>query len=416
MTASSPTAEYIVGCRGCGNHCVVVERDRAVPVEGETVYSDGYIGGWQGIQTEVVTCPTCGLVMSWRKNCQSAALLRQAGDLSRFRILQAVWGPAALYWVGFDQYDAEFHQPTAGPAGDILPRLQQAPEAGSLWALRKRAALARGLLWLDNDRDRTEFAFGGMAPEPKRTRDEERKRARLLRALIEAAQFGGDPSEHNALELAEWQRELGDWKAATNALGGDFSSPVAAARARQQRAWVAARQATVMRFETVAEPVATPAPRPAPPPPPPPPPPSPSPPPAPSPAPPPPAAAKPAKAKRADTKSPRMLLATLLEVLGTLPAETLTRDYIPRPYGALIRGVMKSHSWDEDSFAVSLIRGFAKQHGWPDDVDQAALDELLSFSVDDEELADYLAACFKKATWEDWAFEVPKIAAPKRGK
>src|SRR5688572_2555451 len=119
MAEPSPQAEYIVACRSCGNHCLALERIRTVPVDGEVVYSDGYLGGWQGVQTEVVTCPHCKLVMSWRKTCEPADRLRRSGDLGRFNLLSAEWGPASLYWTGFDQFDASFHH--KGMGGDVLP-------------------------------------------------------------------------------------------------------------------------------------------------------------------------------------------------------------------------------------------------------------------------------------------------------
>src|SRR5687768_13596099 len=148
-------AEYICACRSCGNHCMATERLRSVEVADEVAYSDGYLGGWNGVQTEVTTCPHCGIAMSWRKNCVSADLLRQAGDLERFYLPPATWGPATLYWTGFERYDVMFHPP-GKPAkpGAPLPRLKQAPSAGDVLSLRKRAWLARGLLWLDNDRER----------------------------------------------------------------------------------------------------------------------------------------------------------------------------------------------------------------------------------------------------------------------
>lgn len=448
-----PQAEYIVSCRACGNHCMVVERTSPAVAGDEVAYSDGFLGGWAGVQSEVVTCPHCTLVMSWRKSCQSADLLRQAGDLGRFKIPDAAWGPAGLYWIGFDQYDAEFHKPSPSARSATLPRMKQAPDESRIWALRKRAALARGLLWLDNDRNRVEHFFGRTPAKGPRSSDEERRRARLLRALLEGALFAGDGSELNTLEAAEWHRELGEWEEALKLLEREFHDPLLAVRAEQLRDLAAAGIGTVVPFEDEPfdEPAETPAsamedepatlagelppfelpafeleplPEPAAPPPqrapasaaapvaaPPV---EPTPEPA---APPPePPAGTPSPRAAAASRSPRALLATLLEVLGTLPAETLTREYIPRPYGTLVHGLMKSHGWDQDSMAVSLIRGFARQHGWPDDVDPAALRDLEAFGVDDDELLDYLAAAFKKATWDKWAFEVPTgRTVPKRG-
>jgi hypothetical protein len=395
-------AEYICGCRNCGNHCMVVERIRSVEDADEVAYTDGFLGGWTGVQTEVVTCPHCGIVISWRKNCMSADLLRQAGDLDRFTLPPAAWGPASLYWSGFKQYESMFHPAgtTGKPEAGVLPRLGQAPAATSLWALRKRAALARGLLWLDNDRDRSEFYFGGDRPGA-RSREDERRRPLLLRALLEAALLGGDDSESNALDLAEWHRELGEWELAERALERPFEDPVLAHRARELRDLVAGQIAAVMPFEPAPqepEPPSEPEPPPqavA----------EPEPPPA-----PPPAETK--RAAKADAKSPRVLLATLLEVLGTLPADSLTRDHIPRPYGSLLRTLSKAHNWDEDSLAVSVIRGFARAHGWPQDTDAEALGELEAFEISDE-LLDYLATAFKRASWDQWALDVPATPAPK---
>lgn len=503
----SEQAEYICGCRSCGNHCMVVERDRSVAVAGEVVYSDGYLGGWRGVQTEVVTCPHCGIVISWRKNCLSADLLRKAGDLNRFYLPIAVWGPPPLYWSGFEQYDAEFHPPVAKgkkPGGGALPRLTRPPEASLVWSLRKRAWLARGLLWLENDRDRTEFMFGAQRPG-KRTSDDEHKRARLLRALLEAGLHGGDASDANALDVAEWHRQLGEWDAAMKVLDRTFDDLVLADRAQQLEDLVAARNAKVAAFrpapqvapapavvpKAVTQPVpppidlpdfleapapaaapkaaagkaagpapqapqAAPAPAPKPAPleidfgPPPsakpeaapaavtaapapakaPKPTSPPPPPAtPAPAPPPPAplaAAAPASVdaapasadepggrEPADARTPRALLGVLLEVLGSMPAEVLTRDHIPRPYGALLRTLRKTHQWDEDSFAVAVISGFARAHGWPEDAQGESLDLLREIVTVDEALLDYLAAGFKRASWDEWAFDVPSTPAPK---
>jgi hypothetical protein len=121
-----------------------------------------------------------------------------------------------------------------------------------------------------------------------------------------------------------------------------------------------------------------------------------------------------AAATPSDAQSPRKLLEILLEVLGTLPAETLTRKYMPAPHGDVLQALLELNNWDAESFAVSLIRGFAQQHGWPADVDEAALNDLLSFGVDDDELLGYLAEAFKNASWDQWEFDVPDAPAPKR--
>jgi len=398
-------AEYICGCRYCGNHCMVVERIRTVEVSDEVPYSDGYLGGWQGVQTEVVTCPHCGIVMSWRKNCLSADLLRQAGDLERFRLPPPVWGPPSLYWAGFKQYEEMFHpRSEAAPPGVALPRLAQAPDSAALWALRKRGALARGLLWLDNDRDRSEFFFGGSRPGP-RSKEDERRRPLLLRALLEAALFGGDDSEASAMDVAEWYRELGEWKAAAQALDRTFDDPVLAHRAGWLKDLVSGRNATVVSFEPAPEPQVEPEPVPQPEP-------VPEPEPVEEQLPQEPEKRANKRAEAPDAKSPRALLTTLLEVLGSLPADALTRDHIPRPYGSLLRTMMKAQGWDEDSFAVLVIRGFARAHGWPSDADEAALAHLEAFDVR-EELLDYLAVALKRATWDKWAFDVPATPPPK---
>ncbi len=112
--------------------------------------------------------------------------------------------------------------------------------------------------------------------------------------------------------------------------------------------------------------------------------------------------------------APRALLTMLLEVLGTLPADTLTRRYIPRPYGALLRTLMKDNGWDPDTFAVALIRGFARAHGCPQGQDEAELAQLEIFEID-EALLDYLAQGFKAASWDRWAFDTPATPAPKGG-
>lgn len=393
--------EYICGCRSCGNHCLVVERVRTFEPGDDVVhYSDGFLGNWRGVQTDVVTCPHCGLVMSWRKNCSSADLLRQRGDLERFYLPPPAWGPPAMYWAGFRQYDRIFH-PAAPEAGAPLPRLTQAPDPSELWALRKRAALAIGLLWLDNDRDRDGQFFGGAKPAA-RDADAKRRRPLLLRALLEGALFGGDGSEANALEIAEWHRELGEWDDAMEALARSFDDRYLADRARQLAALIEAQNAKVVRFELSdalreelgREQLAKLRP----------------------PAPPPPETPQEPRARPAEEKgkSPRDLLATLLEVLGTMPADTLTRKYIPRPYGALLRTLMKDNGWDPDGFAVSVIRSFVRAHGWPEDADPAGQEHLEIFEVD-EALLDYLAAGFKRASWQEWAFDVPAgLVAPKR--
>lgn len=366
---------------------MVVERVDALESADEVAYSDGFLGGWTGVQTEVVTCPHCGIVISWRKNCLSADLLRQAGDLDRFTLPPAAWGPPALYAAGFRQYDTMFHAPTAPAApGAALPRLTQPPAPTVLWALRKRAALARGLLWLDNDRDRSEYFFGGDRPGPRIT-EEEQRRALLLRALIEAALFGGDESERNAVELGEWHRELGEWDDAARVLDRKFEDRVMAHRAGELRDLVSSRMATVMPFEPPPpQPVAPP--------------------------PPPPAKAEAKRSAKPDPRSPRVLLGTVLEVLGTLPADSLTRDHIPRPFGSLLRTLAKAHNWDEDALAVSVVRGLARAHGWPQDADAESLRELEAFEVSDE-LLDYLATVFKRASWDQWALDVPATPAPK---
>lgn len=388
-------AEYVCGCRSCGNHCMAIERIRSAEDADEVTYSDGYQGGWHGVQTEVVTCPHCGLAMSWRKNCVPAAQLRLTGDLGRFYLPMAGWGPAGMYWSGFQRYDELFHSPaeTASAPSNALPRLTQPPTADALWALRKRGWLARGLLWLDNDRDRFDFFFGGQRPGP-RTPDDARRRALLLRALLEAALFGGDASETNVIDMGEWYRELGEWESAAQVLGRKFQDRFLADRARQLQELVAARIETVMPFEIgpdlQAELERERQEKLNPP--------------------------KPAKRKGppriADPKSPRALLAKLVEAQGTLAAEAVTRDHIPRPYGSLLRTLMKSYGWDEASFAVSVVRGLARAHGWPDDADDAECTQIEAVAVD-ESVLDYLATAFRRAAWDQWAFDVPSTPAPK---
>ncbi len=185
-SAMSPIP-YVCECRACSNHYLVEESDRA-PAPGPAVhYSDGYVGGRRGVQTEVVTCPHCGRVSSWRKNCRSVESLRQQGNLERFRLPSAAWGPRALYSTGFRQSDRSAHPADPPPQpGVALPRLTQPPQGAALDALRKRAALALGLLWLYNDCDRDRHFFGGARPLARGS-DAERRRPLLLRALLESA-------------------------------------------------------------------------------------------------------------------------------------------------------------------------------------------------------------------------------------
>jgi hypothetical protein len=385
--------QYVCECRACSNHYLVEECARATAPGNAVHYSDGYVGGQPGVQTEVVTCPHCGQVSTWRKNCRSVESLRQQGNLDRFRLPSAAWGPRALYWTGFRQSDRHAHpaDPAVQP-GVALPRLTQPPQGAALEALRKRGALALGVLWLYNDCDRVRHFFGGARPLA-RSGDAERRRPLLLRALLESALFCGDGSERNAIEIAEWHRELGEWDAAVEALDRPFEDPVLADRARQLAELIDARNATVAAFEAPAAPpvpvapVAPVAPAEEPPAPPAPP------------------------APLADSTPPRALLATLLEVLGSLPADTLTRRYIARPYGALLRTLMKDSGWDPDTFAVAVIRGFVRAHGCPDGQDEAELAQLEIFEID-EALLDYLAQGFRAASWDRWAFEPPATPAP----
>jgi hypothetical protein len=214
--------------------------------------------------------------------------------------------------------------------------------------------------------------------------------------LLEAALFGGDESEANAIDLAEWHRELEEWKPAARALDRRFEDRVLAHRARELSDLIAAGIATVMPFEPAPQEQA----------------PEPPPMPAPEPLPEPPKVEKTKPAGKPDPKSPRVLLATVLEVLGTLPADSLTRDHIPRPFGSLLRTLAKANRWDEDSLAVAVVRGLSRAHGWPPEADEAALRELEAFELS-EELLDYLAIVFKRASWDQWALDVPASPAPK---